>query len=282
MNVKTERDRLSSLLRREIKGSYLTVKAPDHPLLLRGPDILIGGEGNLTAVYLPTTQEMRQDKALRSRYILSRLALPAATRHLLVHWGSSAETTSSTYGQFAIELAWDERRDIAKIAVDSNYFGRQIDIPKSIEVAAKERFSESYFAIQANRRLLARAGQSSPDASEGKLNVARLIDQGPIVDGVRENYFQGGTLSLPSIKSLIAKTTTDSFTLEDGVPLPNNEQLIHDLAAVADVASFQGDPDKVLRAAAFAGWALLEDLPQERQRVAAEHLRKLKKRRATK
>jgi hypothetical protein len=33
--------------------------APDHPILIEGPDLLIGGEGILVAVYMPKAGDRR-------------------------------------------------------------------------------------------------------------------------------------------------------------------------------------------------------------------------------
>jgi hypothetical protein len=43
----------------EIPSSYLIVTAPDHPLLVEGPDLLIGGEGNLVAVFMPNASDRK-------------------------------------------------------------------------------------------------------------------------------------------------------------------------------------------------------------------------------
>jgi len=63
----------------EIPTSYVIATAPDHPLLIEGPDILIGGEGNLVAVFTPKASERADDDRLLARFILCRLALRSGT-----------------------------------------------------------------------------------------------------------------------------------------------------------------------------------------------------------
>jgi hypothetical protein len=280
VDIKARRSLLGRSLRREISDDYIVVTAPDHPLLLKGPDILIGGDGNLTAVYLPTIQEINQNRLLRARYILARLALPASTRHLLVQPENARHWIAGLSEQFALELPWDERREVVKIARDANFRGKQRDLPRKTVIETRERFAQTYLAVKANQRLTARIGMSPSVIGSEQMERARLIDYGPVIDGVRENYFDGEALPLQSIKSLIDNTINESFSLEDTVPLQRDEHWRYDVAAVSDVATFRGDPEKTLRAAAFAGWALLENLPRDLQSLAANHLRKRKKYRA--
>jgi hypothetical protein len=91
------RHRLERTLRRELPSSYLIVSGPDHPLLLRAPDLLVAGEGKLSAVFIPTAHERRNPEDLRARLILSRLALPRDTRPILIV-ESEAEAVSNILG----------------------------------------------------------------------------------------------------------------------------------------------------------------------------------------
>lgn len=277
MDVKARRGILGKSLRRGISNDYVVVTEPDHPLLLKGPDILIGGGGNLTALYLPTIQEINQNGLLRARYILARLALPSSTRHLLLQPEKASQQVAGLSEQFAIGLEWAERLDVVRIATDANFRGKQRDLPQEIVNQTGERFAETYLAVRSNQWLTARIGGPFSREDFEPVERARLVDHGPTIEGVRENYFKGETLLLQSVKSLIAKTTNESFKPEDTVPLQSEEHWRCDVAAVDDVAAFRGDPEKTLRAAAFAGWALLENLPRERVGAAASHLRKRKR-----
>lgn len=274
MDLKNRRDTLGRLLRGEIDNDYIVVTSPDHPLLLTGPDILIGGGGKLTAVYLANAQEVRQNWLLRARYTLARLALPATARHLFVQSGDEDQSISDISQHFALGLSWNERKDLAKIAQDPNFLGQQEELPKDIIIKTRERFAETYLAVQTNQRLLARLDKSSLGRDPAQSKRARLVDYGPTIEGVRENYFQGEILDLPSVKLLIAKTVNESFVLDNSLPIPKEGKLRCDIAAIADVASFRGDPEKALRAAAFAGWALLENLSPDHLTRAAHHVRK--------
>jgi hypothetical protein len=67
-----------------LPGSYVVVAAPDHPLLLEGPDVLIGGEGAAVALFIPKASERLNRESFLARVILSRLALPPKTSTVLI------------------------------------------------------------------------------------------------------------------------------------------------------------------------------------------------------
>jgi hypothetical protein len=56
---------------------------PDLPELFEGPDVLAGKSGRLIAVFVPKSHEFRSPEQLRTRLVLSRLALPDHAQCLL-------------------------------------------------------------------------------------------------------------------------------------------------------------------------------------------------------
>jgi hypothetical protein len=83
-SVYQQRRRLESTLRRELPDDYVIVSGPDHPLLLRAADLLVGGKGSLTAVFVPTAREKTDPDLLRARLTLNRLALARDARPVLI------------------------------------------------------------------------------------------------------------------------------------------------------------------------------------------------------
>jgi hypothetical protein len=58
---------------------------PDHPLLVRGPDVLARDDDGLVAYFVFATRDPRpSSRASRARTLLSRLALPQGTEFILV------------------------------------------------------------------------------------------------------------------------------------------------------------------------------------------------------
>jgi len=82
----------SAVPRRELIDRVLTglpassdsVAYPDHPLLLRGPDILASINSRLTAYFILDEHVRRLPVKFLSNVVLSRLALPAGTNFVLI------------------------------------------------------------------------------------------------------------------------------------------------------------------------------------------------------
>src|SRR6266481_4724257 len=72
----------SNALKR-IRSNLINVPAvafhPDHPLLLTGPDVLVGSEGLLFAFFVPTAHEFAHPNDLLARLTACRLVLPGHT-----------------------------------------------------------------------------------------------------------------------------------------------------------------------------------------------------------
>jgi len=62
---------------------YVISINPDHPYLFVGPDLLVGGHGQLGAIFIPNVAEYSHPNKLLVRLAVSRLALPAHTRCIL-------------------------------------------------------------------------------------------------------------------------------------------------------------------------------------------------------
>ena len=81
-------------LLRHLPEHYVLVLRPDLPNLLRGPDLMIGGEGRLFAIFKFQAAEQRAPDRLLVRLALARLALP---RHAVcVLLGDSEHSGSRT------------------------------------------------------------------------------------------------------------------------------------------------------------------------------------------
>jgi hypothetical protein len=114
--------------------------------------LLIGGEGNLLAVFLPKSSERNSRERLPVRFILSRLALPPQTRYVLLFEESLADAVSQRVAQnFAAVLPWDRRRELAKIIKDKD-FTRQRNLPAEVAQFARQRFSDVYQVTRALKR----------------------------------------------------------------------------------------------------------------------------------
>src|SRR5262245_6591474 len=69
-------DLLGSDIARALGARYTVAVRPDYPFLMEGPNLLVGGAGTLTGLFMPTLMEMRTPDLLLLRLAASRLALP--------------------------------------------------------------------------------------------------------------------------------------------------------------------------------------------------------------
>ncbi len=264
MDLNSRRRELSRLLKNEL-SDFVVAAVPDHPLLMRGPDFLIGGDGLLTAVFSPSQAEQRDHRLLANRLMLSRLAMPAHTRNILLLADEPQGLSASGFSNdFAAVFEWQDRGEINKIARDSRFKGLQKEIPEEIRRAARRQFSD---VMQIT-------------------SVMRYLDEKRTYEYVdSENNIKGG-ISFPekniasielgkrkidskNVSALINKQVNESYVLDSSVPYPS-QNLYYGLAIVQNLPEFRSDPDKLIRAAAFGGWAIIS----ERQRNAAPDLLK--------
>jgi hypothetical protein len=75
---------LAKRIQQQLGDRFVVLARPEHPYLLAPPDLLIGGEGLLTAVFSPKVAEARSPRLLRARLIAGRLALAEHARCILL------------------------------------------------------------------------------------------------------------------------------------------------------------------------------------------------------
>src|SRR5687768_7844971 len=69
---------------KSLRRDYQIVVRPDHPRMFAPPDILLGGNGTLVAIFSPHANERGEAEALQARLIAAKLLLPSHTRYVLV------------------------------------------------------------------------------------------------------------------------------------------------------------------------------------------------------
>ncbi len=118
----------SNALKR-IRSNLINVPAvafhPDHPLLLTGPDVLVGSEGLLFAFFVPTAHEFAHPNDLLARLTACRLVLPG-------HTFCAAVLDTET---FSSELEHDFDKVIDK--TDTHTVGRQLSLRKLLTYLEK-------------------------------------------------------------------------------------------------------------------------------------------------
>lgn len=241
-------------LRRALDGEFIVVAAPDHPLVMRPVDVLVGGRSGLTAIVMPTVEEVRRPKLLQTRVTLNKLALPPEANFVYV--SEPPEKIVSAGHEFAAVLSLsdpDVINELKSIAAAPRRSLRQADII-TFRQLAEGRFADTYRVARIAQRWFHRP-REAPSLAQGR---SRRASRDRLGSGLEGAFFA----SLPTsgaIVDLSIEGVERWFQLAGGQPVPTNEPA--GIAFAPDYPRIPGDPDKVLRASAFAGWVFAPSDP---------------------
>jgi hypothetical protein len=248
LSVYDERRSLDAQLKRALSNEFVVVPSPDHPLLLRGPDLLVGGRGGITAILCPTAQERAKPNLALARFALARIALPSHARFVLIADDKDepvAELLVRDVGAVISLHSGRERAELSAIAQNPSRL-KQAIIPEKLRMQAHERFSVTYRVSRAARRP---ARRISPFVfTEFSTTSSRKVVGRPR-DFAR--------LSLVGSER--------SYRVDNGIPYATGEPSAPVVAEKLPI--FPGDPDKYARANAFAGWAITAGEQPEENRL---------------
>ncbi|WP_171726010.1 hypothetical protein [Ruegeria sp. HKCCD6604] len=240
------RRNVAKLLNGELSNEYVVVAAPDHPLLLRPADVVIGGQGGLTAIVTPTQNELRRPQEFSDRIVLNMMALPPNTNFVFL--GSDMPKFSGKL-KFAAEISPEERswkRDLQLVSSQSQTT-REVERAEKYQKLSAARFADAYRLARALQR-----GRKNFDQNS-KSGTVRKVKRDLIANEIEGAFFDG-IPALQSIAELTFEGARRWYQDLDGEPAPKSAPAG---ALFSDVVPARpGDPNKVLRAAAFAGWII--------------------------
>jgi uncharacterized protein YbaR (Trm112 family) len=264
-NLVVRRRLLEESLQGELPPNFITASGPDHPLLLRGPDLLVGGEGIMTAVYTPSAVERQNPAHLKNRFVLARLALPVHTRHVLVAESAADRTLGQEFADdFDAVEDFRSRAILASLAQDKNFAGSRSKLPPEVVLASRQQFADVMQLTRVMRKLDERLLHPYGEVVRSeRLHRTRARRQKTMLkDGIALSVFGAGPVSPTSVQALVNEQVNRSFRLDNGIPRFTAEST-YGIALVEDLPLFPGDPEKLLRAAAFAGWAMVAEVHQQ-------------------
>jgi hypothetical protein len=239
------RKEIAEHLRRTVDGNMIVVTTPNHPMVMRPLDIVVGGQSGLTAMIIPTVNELRDPSLLHSRVSLNRLAMPPATT--FVYLGRAGDDKIATDLPFSATIDLEDQDAIATLtriaSAPSKY--RKHEIPIKLLRSAQNRFANTY-RIAGNFRL---REDEATTPYRGRSPRRPIRDRLP--SGLDGAFFDEVPTS-GAVTNLLSKGTKRWFQYIDGTI-----ELFDKPAGIAfmtDYPCIPGDPKKVLRASAFAGW----------------------------
>jgi hypothetical protein len=223
----------------------MVVAAPDHPFLMRSVDLLISGRTGLTAVMMSTVEERRQSKLFEARLTLNMMALPPHTTfvRVVVDDGEPTITADVFAGEFGER---DAHSALLRLANTRLPF-RRVDRARKAQKLSEERFADTYRLA----RVLRRGFKAEDDHQKGYRSGKTLRDR---ISNEVEATFYYETPTLGAVSHLTALEAHRWYGIIDGEvePRPSAANALF----VPNYPEVSGDPDKALRAAAFAGWVM--------------------------
>jgi len=271
--------------------------SPDLPELFEGPDVLAGRSGRLIAVFVPKANEARSPERLRTRLILSRLALPDHAQcllaldesfheaspildlerdfHAVVHVDDRAglrRFRSKPVEHRKIPPATRrmvERRMAFLFALGLPQPARALAAPSDLLEEPVQLSSSEPTLSQFDWTLEPKQAWSGPILHESELPHVRAAHV-QVRDGVLIAGANGHHLPVRErVRPYLTVALRTAFLVDNGVPYLNRPTA--GLLILHDTGQSYADPLKPLRASAFAGWALLSNPSREEfaQRVRA-------------
>ncbi|MFL5218382.1 MAG: hypothetical protein ACJ8DO_06875 [Microvirga sp.] len=250
MSVYSSRRSIRQFLIGNLPSTSVIVAGPDHPLLSRGPDVLVGSTKGLLAIFVVHAAERRSPPALQARFMLSRLAFPRDTRFALAFEGRDELLAKKFYHDFAAIFPLTDRSALRSIAETPRQLNQRL-VPKDIYVGARTRFAETYEVTRMSIDRLKPAVRSLH--TDSKPTVEYYV--GPADIAIAR--YSAGALGTAQMNRLVQTGALESFHLDNGIPYPTNSP--SGLAIVDQIPMQRGDPNLRARAAAFAGWAMLSE-----------------------
>lgn len=245
LSVAARRIELARRLTRSLSGDFMVVAAPDHPLLMRSVDLLIGGRTGLTAVMMSTVEERRRTRLFEARLALNMMALPPHTTFVRLVVGDDEPTKSADV--FAAEF--DERNAQSALVKLANTppQSRRLDQARKAQKRSEQRFADTYRLA----RVLRWGFRADADDRSGQPSRKPLRDR--ISNEVEATFYQE-TPTLGAVSNLTVLEADRWYSIINGEVEPRYSAA--NALFVPNYSEVTGDPDKALRAAAFAGWVM--------------------------
>lgn len=249
-NVRERQIDLSRRLRQQLGGDFVVVPAPDHPFVMRSVDVLVGGRSGLTAFVMASAEERHRPELLASRVTLNKVALPPETAFVFVVDAGDLELTMGA--RFAETLSSKERsflRDAVTI-VERSAQSPQKHGSEKIRQISQARFASTYrVARLVNARRSGHGAERAlpPRGANFSFDTVRSVP----------SAFASRPISTRSLIGLTVRGADRWFDETADQPVPTGATA--GLVLAPGYPRPRNDPDKALRAAAFAGWIIAPD-----------------------
>lgn len=282
-------NRALGLLYRELSNAFgveAIVDNPDHPLLLRAPDLLASINGTLTAVFSPQAVEERNPAHLATRLISSRLALPAYTKTALLISDRQEERFKSLFPEFSLVTKPSDRA-IGQFLADRGDAQGRPQIEPAIRKFVLKQMDRTFLATESGFRANRVTKRKNPTTSRSpSFHSSRIIKS--IVGNDFKYTPMNRTVIMGEISSILKSdnrqnlrrqiiNTTSGHILESFKTHNGYVSAVRDephMAIAYRVDDIFGLRDKITMASAFSGVFLVPDDDPEVIQAASSRWRK--------
>lgn len=232
---------LINKLQKELPSTYRFAKDADHPLLMDGLDLMVGGEGCLTSIV--TDKKNRSYEQLLAQLSLLRLALPETATIALV--------TDNEDSRASLSREYDRIFNTQEVGQSLLRFIRSKDGPRTKKKdiqASKSRHHHIY-----SRLMLVGRSRANSFKADGSAQQLSSRTQGS--DKISA-YFSATHLSKSNVRRQIISTCYSSvanyIAMDNGTPYVSKDRYFQIL--LSDFLPYSRlDPEKPMRALAFSG-----------------------------
>lgn len=217
------------------------VTRPDHPFLILGPDALVASRGRLWAIFIPHDHEYRNPQQLLIRQGLTRLALGPRSRSALLQRPDKP-----------IPVAKSDEQNFQEL-LDASRLQKSVRLIIS-GPAFRHSHTDAWRTPMERMHRIIRASQQGWPQTEDRRSIDHDPDAAPLtreVEGQPSRYTVRALL-----RNAIRESFVHDFVLDNGVPYAKHDLRIHRFIADRDSLEYASDPNKALRSAALAGWAI--------------------------
>lgn len=247
-------------VRKCLPASYLVEPQPDHPHLLSGPHLLVGGQGRLLSVFMVNSATSSLE--LEARLIAARLALPSATQAVAI---TSANTAVEHPALRHFDAVLSEEacgRTLAKLIQSPNTTKVKLSELKHTKRVHALRWSACRLMSSLRHKRALRLGKELsivpfPDSTYSNLPAVRetrhlgVSEVSPHASVIQ--FLRNGRGLSNDLKSAWLQGLTHGYRLIDGTP--HAEGLMVPLLLLAPQWPHLLDEGrKHLDAMAFSGW----------------------------
>lgn len=292
MNVSQSMNTIATML----EDDFEVVQNPDHPFLFLGPDLLVGTRDHIVGIFLVHYDELTHPEELLARMAMSRIGYPDNFQAVLIFHQSLGDDdpfNKSVRSQFdavvdssSVSTIKKRLRDgiISSINTQSLPVQRQSTFDQA-DVLYSESLKDMAHSTELPEAPVELAGV--PELTQASIDLHPWLKASSSIRRAHQSFFQifefgevrVASISLQQRSQVRRKLTrfgrrmfTADHYLDNGIPYRHRQS--NNVLFVDKRPKHRYDPDKWIRASAFAGFAMFQLADKDHVTDKLERLKK--------